>query len=95
LLFFDKDSNELFFSTCKYILCTHACTHTHTHTHTHTNLTNIASLATFGNSVGAQKHQPQAFFFFFFFLLLLLLLLLFLFFYCLLFLLLALYELYL
>jgi len=63
--------------------------HAHTHTHTHTNLTNIASLATFGKSVGAQKHQPQAFFFFFFFLLL------FLFFYCLLFLLLVLYELYL
>jgi hypothetical protein len=86
LLFFVQDSNELFFSTCKYVLCTHACTHTHTHT----NLTNIASLAIFGNSVGAQKHQPQPFFFFFFFLLLLLLFL-----YCLLFLLLVLYELYL
>jgi hypothetical protein len=43
-------------------------------------------LATFGNSVGAQKHQPQAFFFFFLLLLLL---------YFLLFLLLVLYELYL
>jgi hypothetical protein len=59
------------------------------HTHTHTNLTNIVSLATFGNSVGSQKHQPQAFFFFFFFFFFLLFL------YCLLFLLLVLYELYL